>query len=59
MAMPTRERTGYSLRRGRPLEDIRKHVHVLTPGRYVGTFAVRDDGEPFDKKMERLTAQLR
>ena len=41
------------------LEDIRKHGHVLTPGRYVGAEAVEDDGEPFDEKMKRLTAVLR
>jgi type I restriction enzyme M protein len=41
------------------LEDIRKHGHVLTPGRYVGAEAVEDDGEPFDEKMKRLTATLR
>jgi len=42
-----------------PLEDIRKHGHVLTPGRYVGAEAQADDGEPFDEKMQRLVAQLR
>jgi type I restriction enzyme M protein len=41
------------------LEDIRKHGHVLTPGRYVGAEAVEDDGEPFEKKMRLLAAQLR
>lgn len=41
------------------LEEIRKHGHVLTPGRYVGAEAVEDDGEPFDEKMKRLTATLR
>jgi type I restriction enzyme M protein len=41
------------------LEEIRKHGHVLTPGRYVGAEAVEDDGEPFDEKMKRLTAVLR
>ena len=41
------------------LEDIRKHGHVLTPGRYVGAEAQEDDGEPFDEKMLRLTATLR
>jgi len=40
------------------LDDIRKHGHVLTPGRYVGAAAVEDDGEPFDEKMARLTAEL-
>ncbi len=41
------------------LEEIRKHGHVLTPGRYVGAEAQADDGEPFEEKMERLVAQLR
>ena len=41
------------------LEEIRKHGHVLTPGRYVGAEAQEDDGEPFEKKMTRLVAQLR
>lgn len=40
------------------LEDIRKHGHILTPGRYVGTEEVEDDGEPFDEKMKRLTQEL-
>lgn len=41
-----------------PLEEVRKHSFVLTPGRYVGAEAVEDDGEPFDEKMKRLTATL-
>jgi type I restriction enzyme M protein len=41
------------------LEDIRKHGHVLTPGRYVGAAAQEDDGEPFTEKMQRLAAQWR
>ncbi|MCC6796981.1 MAG: SAM-dependent DNA methyltransferase [Candidatus Hydrogenedentes bacterium] len=41
------------------LEEVRKHGHVLTPGRYVGAEAQEDDGEPFDEKMKRLVAQLR
>jgi len=39
-------------------EEIGKHGYVLTPGRYVGAEDVEDDGEPFDEKMKRLTAQL-
>ena len=39
------------------LEEIRKHSHVLTPGRYVGATLQEDDGEPFGEKMARLTAQ--
>lgn len=41
------------------MEDIRKHGHVLTPGRYVGAADVLDDGEPFEEKMARLSAQWR
>jgi type I restriction enzyme M protein len=41
------------------LEEMRKHGHVLTPGRYVGAEAQEDDGEPFEAKMKRLTATLR
>jgi type I restriction enzyme M protein len=41
------------------LEEIRKHGHVLTPGRYVGAEEQEDDGEPFEDKMRRLTAELR
>lgn len=40
------------------LDDIRKHQHVLTPGRYVGAEEQEDDGEAFSDKMTRLTAQL-
>jgi type I restriction enzyme M protein len=40
------------------LDDIRGHDHILTPGRYVGAVEVEDDGEPFENKMERLTAAL-
>ena len=41
------------------LEEVRKHGHVLTPGRYVGAEAQEDDGEPFGDKMKRLVAQFR
>ena len=41
------------------LDDIRKHDHVLTPGRYVGAEAQEDDGERFEEKMKKLTATLR
>ena len=41
------------------LEEIRKHGHVLTPGRYVGAAPQEDDGEPFEQKMARLTSQWR
>jgi type I restriction enzyme M protein len=41
------------------LDGIRKHGHVLTPGRYVGASAAEDDDEPFAEKMKRLTVKLR
>jgi type I restriction enzyme M protein len=41
------------------LDEIRKHGHVLTPGRYVGSEAQENDGEPFEQKMKRLAATLR
>jgi type I restriction enzyme M protein len=41
------------------LEEIAKHGHVLTPGRYVGAAEAEDDGEPFEEKMKRLVATLR
>ena len=40
------------------LDDIRKHGHVLTPGRYVGAEAAEEDAEPFEEKMRRLAATL-
>ena len=41
------------------LEEIRKHGHILTPGRYVGVEPQEEDLEPFEDKMKRLTAQWR
>ncbi len=41
------------------LDEIRKHGHILTPGRYVGAERQEDDGEPFEVKMDRLTTQWR
>lgn len=40
------------------LEEIRAHGHVLTPGRYVGAEETKDDDEPFEGKMKRLTSKL-
>ena len=42
-----------------PLDEVRRHGHVLTPGRYVGAEPPPDDGEPFDAKMRRLAAEWR
>jgi len=41
------------------VDEVAEHGYVLTPGRYVGAEVVdEDDGEPFEEKMERLTAEL-
>lgn len=40
------------------LEEIRKHEHILTPGRYVGAEDEEEDTEVFDEKMKRLTSEL-
>ena len=40
------------------IEEIRKHNHILTPGRYVGFEEEEEDDEPFDEKMKRLTNEL-
>jgi type I restriction enzyme M protein len=37
---------------------IKKNHCLFTPGRYVGEEAAEDDGEPFEEKMQRLTAKL-
>jgi len=40
------------------IEEIQKHGHILTPGRYVGAEDVEDDEEVFEEKMKKLTAEL-
>ncbi|HLG17042.1 MAG TPA: class I SAM-dependent DNA methyltransferase [Blastocatellia bacterium] len=40
------------------LDDVRKHGHVLTPGRYVGAGVAENDTELFEEKMGRLTVTL-
>jgi type I restriction enzyme M protein len=39
--------------------EIEKNGFVLTPGRYVGAAEQEQDDEPFDQKMQRLTALLK
>lgn len=41
------------------MEEIEKHDFVLTPGRYVGIPDEEDDGIPFEKKMKKLTGELK
>jgi type I restriction enzyme M protein len=40
-------------------DEVIKHNHVLTPGRYVGIEDEEDDGIPFETKMAELTATLK
>lgn len=44
--------------RSAPLDEVRKHGHILTPGRYVGAPPQEEDDEPFEEKMKRLVIQL-
>lgn len=39
-------------------EEIAAQDYILTPGRYVGIEEQKDDGEPFEEKMQRLTSEL-
>ncbi len=41
------------------IDTIAEHDYVLTPGRYVGTEAAEDDGEPLDDKIARLQNEIR
>ena len=41
------------------LDEVSRHGHILTPGRYVGAEPTEDDGEPFEDKMTSLAAQWR
>jgi type I restriction enzyme M protein len=40
------------------LDDVRAQDHVLTPGRYVGTEAVKQDDTPFPERFAALRAKL-
>ena len=40
------------------LKKSASHAYLLTPGRYVGAEEIEDDGEPFEKKMKHLVAEL-
>ncbi len=40
------------------IEEIARHGHVLTPGRYVGAEDIEEDAEPFAEKYPRLVAEV-
>jgi type I restriction enzyme M protein len=41
-----------------PLDQVKEHGYVLTPGRYVGAAEIEDDGIPFEEKMTELSEKL-
>ena len=41
------------------LDEICSQGYVLTPGRYVGARVQEEDGEPFEERMARLSAEWR
>lgn len=41
------------------IQDVRKNNNILTPGRYIDFKSVEDDGQSFDEKMQKLTADLK
>lgn len=41
-----------------PLDEVRGHGHVLTPGRYVGAEEPDDEGTPFEEKLQMLMVTL-
>ena len=40
------------------MDEIAKHSHVLTPGRFVGAEEQEEDAEPFAEKYPQLVAEL-
>lgn len=40
------------------IKEVSEQDYILTPGRYVGIAEQEEDSEPFEEKMERLTAEL-
>ena len=41
------------------LEEVEANNFVLTPGRYVGTEELEDDGMPFEEKIETISDNLK
>ncbi|MDE0600946.1 MAG: class I SAM-dependent DNA methyltransferase [bacterium] len=44
--------------RAATLEEVRRHNHVLTPGRYVGAAAAEADDVPFEERFAKLRKTL-
>jgi type I restriction enzyme M protein len=50
------DKAGYS--KSSTLGEIKANDYVLTPGRYVGSAEIKDDGIPFETKMTELSKTL-
>ena len=55
--MPTPTKTFPASCKSAALDEVRRHGHVLTPGRYVGAEPQPEDREPFEAKMRRLVPE--
>jgi len=44
--------------RSAPLEEVRKHEHILTPGRYVGVLPQEEDVALYEDKMKGLVGEF-
>lgn len=53
---PYEDQPGFS--KSATLAEVAEAHYVLTPGRYVGTEALEEEGQPFEEKMKTLTQQL-
>ena len=55
-ATPYEDQPGFS--KSATLEEIKKHSHVLTPGRFVGAAATEDEDVPFEERFAELKETL-
>src|SRR5699024_1570284 len=51
-----RDQSGYCY--SASVDEIETHGYMLTPGRYVGTWDIEDDGVAFEERMTQLTNEL-
>lgn len=42
-----------------PISEVAESGYMITPGRYVGLPPEKEDDEPYEEKMERLTGELK
>ena len=49
---------GYPQKADLSASDVKAADYALTPGRYVGSAEITEDGEPIDQKIKRLSMEL-